>query len=320
MTQELKNKELNTYKNKKNSTINLVIIISIIILGVLAAFGFAGIYRSMFDIEISDVWYLLILIPIGILQYIGFRNNKLDLGTKVNEKKTIEYSTVFIKIVWLSLAILLMALAQATLAYTPHIGMAPIDSLTQAWAYAFKSEYSLLNYLIIFFLVFSTIMFAPPKNKVMASTSFITGYSLAYLVHFFVNYVLIHFPGLQLINGNGGTDSILIGIIYFLIGFGLLVTSIGIWVNVGIGLRPYDALLISLETKYKQSYVFFRNTLDTTWALLALIGTIIAIQFQGYTWTGQSSAMSLGIGTFLFIFGAGICSDWLRKLFSHIIK
>lgn len=239
----------------------------------------------------------------------------------IEEKQKSFY--LFIKIAYLTIAIIFMGLAQSILSYTHSIGMAPVDSITTGIAYTLGLEYSQWNFIAVTLLVGAAILFAKKEDRLLTSTAFITGYFLAFVVQFLIRHVVGYFPGLWHDESGYGFNKIWVGIIWFFVGYTFLVLSVGLWINVGFGLRPYDILLIRLSEKYeKYSYVFFRNVLDTSFVIAALIFTSLSLATNthnpdnlsnGKLWLSRNSVF---FGSLVFIFFTGYVTNFLKNLFA----
>ena len=215
-----------------------------------------------------------------------------------------------------------MASAQSILSYTHTIGMAPIDTFTQGLAFLLNSNYALVNYITVTLLVFAAILIAKPKDRLITATAFITGYLLAIIVNLFILGVVSHFPGLILINKNGELDQsyanyYLIGFGWFLFGYLCLVTSIGIWLNVGVGLRPYDVLIVRTSERFNRfGYVFYRNLFDLILLVIAAIFTSLGAIIYN---ENVMDILPIGPGTIIIVVCTGFLTNNLRKIFSKII-
>ncbi len=226
-----------------------------------------------------------------------------------------KYKQIIIKITFLIISIILMGLAQSILSYTHRIGMAPIDSLTQSCAFFFNVSYSIMNYITFSTLVLFAIIISKPKDRLKTSLSFITGYILAIFVQIFVNNLVLYFPGLTIDNqGNGDIENYWWGIFWFFFAYFLLVFSIGIWLNIEIGLRPYEALLIKqTERSQKKSYIYYRNIFDLSFLFFSLIiGSLSLLTNDGSTWIKRNS---VGPGTIIFVFLTGYLSNSIKQSF-----
>ena len=229
------------------------------------------------------------------------------------------------KFLFLVLAIILMAFAQAILSFTSKIGMAPIDSMTTSFVSLINVEgitYPNLNYIIVTFLVIGAVVVSTPEKRLITSTAAITGFTLALLVQVIADYIVWpYFPGLT----REGSSSIIaprdlwMGILWFLLGFFLITLSIGIWMNVGFALRPYEALINSFISRFpNKNFVFFRNIGDSIFVISALIISLIAfLSYSDVHFFGGS--LSVGVGTILFVFCAGYISNFWKKIFSKIV-
>ncbi len=231
---------------------------------------------------------------------------------------------IFIKkTLWLILAAFLMAWAQSILSYTHQIGMAPIDTFTQGLAFLLNSNYAIINYITVTFLVIAAIFLAKPKDRLITATAFITGYLLAIIVNFFIIAIVSHFPGLILTDGNNGeldksyANYYLIGFAWFLLGYLCLITSIGIWINVGIGMRPYDIMLVRMSERFSRfGYVFYRNLFDLILVVIAAILTSLAAIIYD---ENVFDLLPIGPGTVIIVCCTGFLTNRLQKFFARFI-
>ncbi len=251
-----------------------------------------------------------------------------EKGTLVVAKE--ESKTKSLTIHWIALvtAIVLMGFSQSILSAAHLIGQAPIDAMSLAFSEMINSSYSVVNYFFVALIVISGIIFTRgKKEKIVASTAFITGLSLALFVRLLSVGVVIHMPEIYYPNGSGGNMDIgehvnggiriLIATSYFVLGYVLLLLSIGIWLNVGFGLRPYELLLTSLNKRFEKiSYVFWRNSMDLSWVIFALIFAGIATA-EGGKFTDHNA---IGVGTIIFVLITGYLTNYSKIIFGKIIK
>ncbi len=249
------------------------------------------------------------------------QDNFNDVKIKSNHDHSAQ-KEILKKILWLILAVFLMSLAQSILSYTHTIGMAPIDTFTQGFAFLANSNYALINYITVTIIVIWAIIAARPKDRLITATAFITGYLLASLVQLFIVFIVSYFPGLILINNNGELDQsyanyYLIGFGWFLLGYLCLILSIGIWINLGVGLRPYDALLVNMSKRFQNfSYVFFRNVFDLFLITIAAIFTSIAAMIYD---KNVLEILPIGPGTIIIVLCTGFLTNQLQKRFAKFI-
>lgn len=242
-------------------------------------------------------------------------------------------NSLIIKIIYLLIAIVLMAFAQAILSYTHSIGMAPIDSGIQGFAWVIGWTYVQWNYIAVGILVLTAVILSKPKDMLLTSTAFITGYCLAFLVGFISANIVKHFPGLIEMHDTHGTIirtidhgvlNYVLGIIWFLVGYSLLVVSIGMWLNVGFGLRPYDVLIVRLSERFDDySYVFFRNVLDLSLVIFSLIVTSLSLATYPDTtmsnWEEFVARNSVFVGSILFVTCTGYLTNYTRIAFEKLL-
>lgn len=243
----------------------------------------------------------------------------MDIKDKIKkfDKKTA------IKFIYLIIAIFLMGFSQALLSYTHTIGMAPIDSLTQSLAYFSTLTYPQFNFIVVTILVISSICVSKKEKRLLAATSFITGYSLAFVVAIFSKYVIFYFPGLTIDSDGNGTiekGQLLFGFMWFFVGYFCLVLSISIWINVNFGLRPYDGFLISFQERFpKKSYIFYRNMFDLSFAILSIVFSSLSLLTNNGsdpTWFDRNN---VGPGTIMFIGFTGYLTHNLKNFLSKYI-
>lgn len=318
--------------NKKEKTIVYTAgITSICLLGGIAAIIFALNYT---------LWALIPLLTMATLSIIMFlfydmlgiedtnKNPATETETKAVEEgkdKSKDMKRTAIKWVALVIAVVLMGFAQSILSAAHKFGMAPIDAMTTGLSFMVGSSYSLVNYLVVFLLVFAAVILTKDKkDRVLATTAYITGLSLALLVRTLTVNVVSHWGWIH-DTGNFQLETFKYwqAIPYFILGYGLLTVSIGIWLNVGFGLRPYDLLLLTLDNRFeKYSYVFWRNTIDAVWLVLALIfsGIAIAVYPEHSGIKDFLNMSAFNFGTILFVFATGYITSFLRNTFAKIIK
>lgn len=284
--------------NKKNNLIIICFLSAIIAIAL--SFSGKNPYLNLF---------ILLLIPISIIQYFSIENKiKKDEGKKAYNKISFFFG-----------AVILMSFAQAILSYTPRVGMSPIDSLIQSTAYLLNTGYSLINYYAVYLLVFTAIVLSKPEDKIKVSTSFVTGYALAYLVQIVAFYILpmLSFAGLMwdAENHNGKTASIYFGLLWFSLGFIALCLSIGMWVSSQIALRPYEIFIIKMQEKTLLSFSNLRIIFDLSFAILALLVSLIASSVYENIFILDS--LTIGLGTIVFIVFCGRLSEVFISLFSR---
>ena len=107
---------------------------------------------------------------------------------------------LLVKFLFLIVAIITMSFSQAILSFTSKIGMAPLDAFTKSLGILFSTNYQTMNYVIVLALIIVALLFSTKDKLLVTLTTFITGFSLAFIVSFLVNNVVLHFPGLE-ING-----------------------------------------------------------------------------------------------------------------------
>lgn len=233
------------------------------------------------------------------------------------------------KILWLCLSISMLSLAHSIFTYAREIGMSPLTATTEAIAILLGKAsdkidgYSFSNYIITTILIIAAIILADKKERLVTASCAITGYGLAFVINIFIVYVVSHFPGMHYdsITNQGIAKTIWYALLWYLVGYVLLVNAIGMWINVGFGLRPYDAFLVNLETRFeKYSYLFWRNLFSLIFVVLAIICGLITTGIEN-NWTLKNFIENSAVGpaTIITMFLTGKLTKITRRLYSYIV-
>lgn len=231
------------------------------------------------------------------------------------------------KTFWLFLAIIMMSFSHSIFTYTRMVGMSPLTAATESISLflgqvANVDGYSLTNYLITTILIIAAIVLSSPEERWVTASCAITGYGLAIVINIFIVYIVGHLPGLTYdsITEQGIALNWIWAITWYLVAYVVLVNSIGIWINVGFGLRPYDAFLVNLETKTNKSYLFWRNIWSLIFVLIAIAFGLATIGIQK-NWSLSSFVENSAVGpmTIITIFLTGRLTKLTRRLYSQLV-
>ncbi len=243
-------------------------------------------------------------------------NNRIRLTILLNNNK---YLKLLVKFLFLILAIVLMGFSQAILSFTSKIGMAPIDAFTKSLGILFSVTYQKMNYFIVLGLIIIALLFSKKDKIFITLTTFITGFSLAFIVSFLVDNVVQYFPGLMIIDKYSTTKSIWWGILWFFVGYFLLILSISIWVNVGYALRPYEAVQYRMGERITSlSQKELRTYWDIGFIIFSLFFSICATIFLDGKpfFKGDTPTLTIGLGTIFIMSTAGILINIFSQTFN----
>lgn len=224
------------------------------------------------------------------------------------------------KIAFLVGAIILMSFSQSLLNYTSKIGMAPLDAFIKSSGKIVGLSYPKMNYIVVFLLVLTALGFSKKETFWITSSALITGLSLAFCVHILSDHIICYLPHLTL-NNKGfittyGYNGIGWGILYFIIGYFLLTLSIGIWINIGFGLRPYEVLQLRVLDRFETiNPALFRSLFDLSFIFCSIIFSLISMSVQSESFLETST---VGVGTIIIMSTSGIIIKYWKKLFFFI--
>ncbi len=244
-----------------------------------------------------------------------------------DEKTNINYLFWIKKTFWLCLSIVLMSFAHSIFTYTRMIGMSPLTAATESLSLLLGQTanidgYSITNYIITTILIIAAVIVSEPQHRLKTATCAFTGFGLAIVINIFVVYVIHFLPGMAYnpVDGQGIATNIYWALLWYCVAYVVLVNSIGMWINVGFGLRPYDALLVNLEIRTDKTYLFWRNLWSFIFVMLAIISGIITTSLQN-KWNVINFIENSAVGpmTIVTMFLTGKLTKITRKWYSHIV-